>query len=200
MFGIKTKLIKIKYRINNRHNYTKIKKCVDISKIDVGKGTYGVIDILLYGGENSKLYVGNYCSIANECVFILGGEHKYNTLSTYPFKARILNESESVTKGDIIVSDDVWIGYGSTILSGVKIGQGAIVGAKSIVTKDIPPYAIYVGNKVIKYRFSEEIIDKLLKIDFCKIDKEDIIKNINLFYLEINEDNIDNLIESIKKN
>ena len=130
-------------------------------------------------------------------MFFLGGEHRYRYISTYPFKKRFLDIPESDTKGDIIIKDDVWIGYGCTILSGVTIGQGAIIGAKSVVARDIPPYAIYVGNKVIKYRFSEEVIKKLLEIDFSKIDEDCIKKNIDELYTEVNEKNIDVLLKKI---
>ena len=199
MLGIKSKIIKLKYRKNNKHNRTTIKNACDISKITVGNGTYGVIDIKTYGGQNCNLKIGNYCSIANDTVFLLGGEHEYNKISTYPFKAQYLREPESKNKGDIIIKDDVWIGYGTTILSGVTIGQGALIGAKSVVAKDIPPYAIFVGNKVIKYRFDEKIIKELLKIDFSKISEEFIKNNIETLYKDVNETNIKELVEKLKE-
>lgn len=199
MFGIKTRLLKRKYRKQNCHNFTTIKNACDINKISVGKGTYGIIDIKTYGGQNCNLLIGNYCSIANDTVFLLGGEHCYDKISTYPFKSKYLKEPESLNKGDIIIKDDVWIGYGSTILSGVTIGQGAIIGAKSTVAKDIPPYAIFAGNKVIKYRFNENIIKELLKINFSKIDEEFIRKNINLLYEKINENNIKEIMTGFEK-
>lgn len=95
------------------------------------------------------------------------------------------------------MGDDVWIGYGSTILSGVRVGQGAVIGAKSVVAKDIPPYAIYAGTRVIKYRFNEEIIQKLLKIDFAKLDYKAINNNIENLYLKCNNDNIDEIINGL---
>ena len=86
---------------------------------------------------------------------------------TYPFNA-LFSEGAHITghpssKGDIVIGNDVWIGYQSCILSGVTIGNGAIIGAKSVVTKDVPPYAIVAGNpaKFIRYRFPQETIDKL---------------------------------------
>lgn len=199
MFGIRKAIIKRKYRKKNKFNYTEIKNACDISKIEVGMETYGIIDIKTYGGENCILKIGNYCSIANDTVFILGGEHEYKHISTYPFKAKFLETPESKNNGDIEISDDVWIGYGSTILSGVKIGQGAIIGARSVVAKDVPPYAIYCGNKVIKYRFSKEIIKELLKIDYSKIDKDFIKNNINIFYENITEDNIVEIVKTLTK-
>ena len=199
MFGIKTKIGNIIYRKKNKHNFTKLKHYTKISDIKVGKGTYGILDIKKYGGENSKLYIGNYCSIANDCVFLLGGEHNYKKISTYPFKAYYLNEGESTNNGDIIIDDDVWIGYGSTILSGVRIGQGAIIGAKSVVAKDIPPYAVYVGNRIIKYRFNENIIEKLLKANYDNLSKDKILKNIEKLYENINENNVEEIINIINK-
>lgn len=197
MFGIVSKYKKNMYRRENSHNYTIIKNPASYKNIIVGIHTYGTINALMYRGENSKLYIGNYCSIANECVFLLGGEHDYNKVSTYPFKAKIMNIGEATNKGDIVIKDDVWIGYGSTILSGVTIGQGAIIGAKSIVSKNVPPYAIYVGNKIIKYRFKPEIIERLLEIDYSKLEYNKIRSNIDLFYEIIDEGNIEKIINYI---
>ena len=196
---IKTLVKKIIYRARNKHNFTQLAENTDISKIEVGNGTYGRINAKTYRGGNIKLKIGNYCSIANETVFLLGGEHNYNNISTYPFKAKYLNKDEAKGKGDIIIKDDVWIGYGSTILSGVTIGQGAIIGAKSVVAKDVPPYAIFAGNKIIKYRFDENTINKLLQIDFSKISEDFIKQNIELLYNEVNEKNIDEIIKRLKK-
>ena len=128
---------------------------------------------------------------------MLGAEHDYRRVSTYPFKARYLNKSENSSKGNIIVKDDVWIGFNCTILSGVTIGQGAVIGANSIVAKDVPPYAIYVGNQVIKYRFNKEIIEKLLKIDYSKLSKESIEQNVNELYTHIEKENVDEVIRSL---
>ncbi len=197
MFGIRTKLNNYQYRKKNGHNCTNIVRKIDISLIEVGKGSYGDLNVITHSGKNSKLYIGHYCSIAADVVFMLGGEHNYHTISTYPFKAKYFGQPESETKGDIVIGDDVWIGYGATILSGVTIGQGAVIGAKSVVSKDVPPYAIYVGGKVIKYRFSREIIEKLEKVDFSKLDSETIKSKIDELSCFIDEKNIDALIDSI---
>ncbi len=117
--------------------------------------------------DETKLKIGKFCSLGEDVVFILGGEHRADWITTYPFNA-LFSEGAHITghpssKGDIVVGNDVWIGYQSCILSGVTIGNGAIIGAKSVVTKDVPPYAIVAGNpaKFIRYRFPQEIIDKL---------------------------------------
>lgn len=192
----KKHILQKKFKKINSHNQTWMKNIFDINKVIVGKGTYGPLEVRCYGNDKEKLIIGNYCSIAHGTKFILGGEHNYKVFSTYLFKKKFnISGNESITKGEIILEDDVWIGENSLILSGVKIGQGAVIGAGSIVSKNIPPYAIYAGNKVIKYRFSDEIINKLLQIDFDKLDENKIRDNIDLLYTEINEKNVDQIIK-----
>lgn len=112
--------------------------------------------------------------------FIFGSEHPYHCILTFPFKIKVCGQAyEALSKGDIKICDDVWIGYGAVILSGITIGQGAIIAAGNIVTTNVPAYAIVGGNpaKFIKYRFEESIIAKLINIDFSKFD-QDFIKII----------------------
>ena len=128
--------------------------------------------------------------VAQEVMFVLDADHYVDTISTFPFKVKIMGlPIEGISKGDIIVEDDVWIGYRSTILSGVRIGQGAVVAAGAVVTKDVPPYAIVGGvpAKVLKYRFNDELIEELKKVDFSKLSKEDVEKNINNLYKKLEE-------------
>jgi acetyltransferase-like isoleucine patch superfamily enzyme len=173
---------KKKWRDINHHNETMPKNVFDISQVKIGRYTYGGISVLKHSNSDEKLYIGDFCSIAPNVQFILGSDHKYNCISTFPFKVKVIGQQyEALSKGDIRVLDDVWIGYGSIILSGVTINQGAIVVAGSVVTKDVPHYAIVGGNpaRIIKYRFDQCIIDKLVKIDFSKLDYELINSNIN---------------------
>jgi virginiamycin A acetyltransferase len=131
----------------------------DFSLVSIGRFCYGPLNINAPASiENpSHLFIGNFVSIAPNVVFLLCSEHPTNLISTFPFRALIQNASKeaSLSKGDIIVDDDVWIGYGATILSGVHIGQGAVVGTEAVVTKDVEPYAVVGGNPahVIRYRF-----------------------------------------------
>ena len=192
------KLQNRKWRKINGHNYTEICNRFDFDLVNVGKYTYGDLNIIHFGPKSSKLKIGNFCSIASEVKFLLGGEHNYKNLSTYPFKKKFLNIEETLSKGDIIVEDDVWIGYGVTILSGVTIGQGAVIGAGSVVRKSVPPYAIYVNDKVVKYRFNEDIIKKLLLLDYSKLNTENIGKNINTLYENIDEENVAEILKEIK--
>lgn len=177
---------RIKWKNRNKHNYTFPVNIFDIDNVKVGKYTYGPINV--FNDTLNKLIIGNYCSISQNVKFIVGGEHNINTFSTYPFKHYFeAVELEATSKGDIIVDDDVWFGYGSIVLSGVHIGQGSVIAAGSVVTKDVEPYSIVGGNpaKLIKYRFSKDIINELLKVDFSKIDSNIINNHINELYENI---------------
>ena len=176
-----------KWKKRNKHNnVTPISLC-NIDRIEVGNYSYGKIDVHTFNNPNEKLLIGSFCSITNGCSFILSGEHSITGIMTYPLINDVKINSKS--KGPIIVDDDVWIGYGATIMSGVHIGQGAVVAAGAVVTKDVPPYAIVGGvpAKVIKYRFEPEMIKELLKIDYSKLSKEDIAKHIDDLYKELKD-------------
>lgn len=178
-----------KWRFLNMHNETTAECIFNLNLVSVGKKTYGGINVLTFN-EISKLRVGNYCSIGPDVIFIVSADHFVHNISTYPFKVKILNERfEGISKGDIIVDDDVWIGYGATILSGVHIHQGAVIAAGAVVTKDVPPYAIVGGApaNIIKYRFDEKIIEKLLKIDFGKLTEETVREHIDELYRNVDE-------------
>lgn len=184
----------------NSHNEVSPIGYINPDLISIGKRSYGSIKVSAFGNPDEFLKIGNYVSIAPGVHFLLGGEHVYSGFSTFPSKVKLRgDEWEAPTKGPIVVEDDVWIGSESLILSGVTIGQGAVVAAKSLVVKDIPPYAIVGGNpaKIIKYRFSPDLIDKLLCVDFSSISDENLLRNIELLYTEITEDNVDSIIGCI---
>lgn len=188
-YKIKRIIFKIKWRKSNGHNGTYAENIFSANDVKIGKYTYGPLYVLNFD-TNSKLIIGNYCSIALNVVFCLGADHKVETVSTFPFKVKVLGEkAEAISKGDIIIGDDVWIGHGSTIMSGVTVGQGAVVAAGAVVTRDVPPYAIVGGvpAKVIKYRFSDEIIQELLKVDYNKLDESMIREHINELYYNVND-------------
>lgn len=192
----------IKWRKRNRHNFTIINTNFNFSSVDVGVKSYGSLNVYTYGSEGEHLSIGNYVSIAPNVYFILGGNHKYTSFSTFPYKVFVFGEEkEALSKGPIIVEDDVWIGMGSIILSGVRLGQGSVVAAGSVVTKDVPNYAIVAGNPaiVIKYRFDEEIISILNQLDFSKINDEILWENKNILYEELKHDNCKKLIDSLAK-
>lgn len=142
-----------------------------------------------YPINHDKLIIGKFCSIACGAKFLFNSaNHTLSSLSTYPFPLFFEEwnlEKKDVTKswdnkGNIIIGNDVWIGYEAVILAGVTIGDGAIIGTRAVVTKDVPPYTIVGGvpAKPIKKRFSEEIISKLLDIQWWNWPDEKIAKNI----------------------
>jgi len=157
------------------------KEKFNIPSISIGDFTYGNPEVV---GDDSgaKLKIGKFCSIAGGTKIFLGLNHNVNWITTYPFSSNVIPtkshgniafpngqhlEGHSGTKGDVIIGNDVWIGEGVTILSGINIGDGAVIGAKTVVAKDVPAYSTAVGNpmKIVRKRFSDDIIDKLLK---CK--------------------------------
>ncbi len=186
----------IKWGNSNKDNYTSVQNIFPMHCVKVGYKSYGNLNIHSYSnGIGEKLEIGNFVSIANNVNFILGGNHTTNTITNYPVKTFFANTflQDAFSNGPIIIEDEVWIGFGATILSGVKIGKGAIIAAGSIVTKDVPPYAIMGGNpaKLIKYRFDQDIIETLLKIDLLKMKNSFIVNNIDAFYKRIsNKDDV----------
>ena len=160
----------------------------------------------------NRLFIGDFCSIAPQVTFLLSADHYTDHLSTYPFKVKIVKsvETEGVSKGDIVIKDDVWIGYGATILSGVTIAYGgtsllttapaAIIAPCPIVTPEsiVAPYAIVGGvpAKVIKYRFEQDIVKELLKIDYRQMDQRKICTHESELYEKIvNVDQLDWVLE-----
>jgi acetyltransferase-like isoleucine patch superfamily enzyme len=135
----------------------------------IGRGSYGGLTILKYDSEN-RLRIGSFCSFAADVTVFLGGDHRMDWITTYPFNvldqrfADITGHPRS--KGDVVIGNDVWLGRGAVILSGVTVGNGAAIGAYAVVTKDVPPYGIVAGNpaKLLRLRFSEKVIEELQRI------------------------------------
>ncbi len=134
-----------------------------------------------------KLIIGKFCAIASDVTFIMnGGNHLSNALSTYPFAifgkdwVSAMEGKTYPSKGDTVIGNDVWLGYGATIMPGITIGDGAIVGAKAVVTKDIAPYSIVGGNPAleIKKRFSDETVEALLEIKWWNWPIEKITQHL----------------------
>lgn len=141
----------------------------------------------LFDFTGDKLIIGKFCMIASDVTFIMNGaNHLSEAISTYPFAifghdwSNAMEGKEYPEKGNTIIGNDVWIGYGATIMPGVTVGDGAIIATKSVVTKDVAPYSIVGGNpaKEIKKRFSEEDIKKLLEISWWDWPIEKITENV----------------------
>ena len=142
-----------------------------------------------YPINRDRLIMGKFCSIACGAKFLFtSANHTQKSLSTYPFPIFFDEwdlDVKDITsawdrKGDIIIGNDVWIGYEAVIMSGVTIGDGAIIGARSVVTKDIPPYTIVGGvpARQIRRRFSEETISALLELKWWNWPREKIARKI----------------------
>ncbi len=137
----------------------------------IGEHTYGQPNLRMYSGDSDDgVTIGKYCSISNEVIFFPGGNHPTCWVSTFPFHGLGLlpgtKPGMPCSDGPITVGNDVWLGYHTTVLSGVTIGDGAVVGAYAVVAHDVPAYAVAVGNpaRVARYRFSEAQIAALLRI------------------------------------
>ncbi|EKE14761.1 MAG: acetyltransferase (isoleucine patch superfamily)-like protein [uncultured bacterium] len=139
---------------------------------------------------SGSVTIGKYGGIA-ENLYIISSNHKIDHADL----GGMFSENLDINKGPIYIGNNVWIGDNVTILTGVTIGDGAAIGAGSVVTRDIPPFAVAVGApaKVIKYRFSENIIDRLLNISWWHWDYKTIQKNKSFFNTQINDKNIDSL-------
>lgn len=193
-------LIKIKWRAKNKHNNTTLVRRCNIDIISVGNHSYGNLEVYDFGNVNESLIIGSFVSIANNVIFILGGNHRTDTVTTFPFSSKILKQNfelDALTKGPIIIEDDVWLGNNVIVLSGVKISKGAIIAAGSVVTKSVLPYTIVGGNpaKLIKERFPNYIKDKLIKYSLSSLELKKLNELIPLLYTNILED--DSAIEKI---
>jgi virginiamycin A acetyltransferase len=188
------------YPMNDYKKLVFLKNFVKASNIIVGDHTYfddfrhgpdkfEEFNVLYnYDFSKVKLIIGKFCAIAAEVKFIMTGDHKLDAISTFPFPI-FQNGWESAydiknlpVKGDIIIGNDVWMGYDSLIKNGVCVSDGAIIAARSVVVKDIPAYAIVAGNpaKVVKMRFNEKTIEQLLRIAWWNWDIEKINKHLKL--------------------
>lgn len=166
-------------------NICYLKNCITNPNIQIGDYTFyhdfeNPLDfekknvLYHYPVNNDKLTIGKFCSIAHGTRFLFNGaNHKLNSLSTYPFAVMYQEWDLDIpvtdawdNKGDIVVGNDVWIGFEAVIMAGVSIGDGAIIASRSVVTKDVEPYSIVGGvpAKLIRKRFPEEQIRKLLEM------------------------------------
>lgn len=134
-----------------------------------------------------KLIIGKFCMLASGVKFIMNGaNHLTNSISSYPFAIfgrsweKAMEGKAYPNKGDVIIGNDVWIGHNATIMAGVKIGDGAIIGTNSTVVKDVEPYSIVGGNpaREIRKRFDEKTINKLLELKWWDWDIQKITDHV----------------------
>lgn len=144
------------------------------SYVSVGVGTY-MADTSFYRWGDERIIIGKYCSIAQQVRILAGGGHRTDMVSTFPFDSLLLSypgnsnppkERSYVCGKGIEIGNDVWIGFGATIIGHVKIGDGAVIGAGAVVMTDVEPYGIALGNpaRAYKYRHSEAVVRALLDL------------------------------------
>jgi acetyltransferase-like isoleucine patch superfamily enzyme len=168
-------------------------------RLSMGPHSYGRPLVRWYPGDSESLRVriGSFVAIADDVVMMIGGEHRVDWISTYPFRVMFdlpgkYEDGHPRSKGDIVIGNDVWIGRGARILSGVTVGDGAVIGAYSVVTKDVRPYAIVAGNPAgeVRRRFSDEQIEALLRIRWWEWGDAELHAAVS----ELNSDQIDEFI------
>ncbi|GBU18710.1 MULTISPECIES: CatB-related O-acetyltransferase [Methylobacterium] len=156
----------------NPHNETRIhlEKLVRRYGFSIGAYSYGRPKVR-FPDSGRRLTIGRYCSIADKVEILLGGDHRLDWVSTYPFAAMrgLWPEAEApadyhASRGDVAIGHDVWLGSGCMILSGVTVGHGAVVAARAVVTRDVPPYAVVAGNpaRIVRHRFEPAQVERLL--------------------------------------
>lgn len=158
-------------RSNFRARRTTLARLARSGRVVVGAETYGDPAIYVYGGDDTRLLLGAYVSIARGVTFVLGGNHRVDSVTTFPLRIRFdlpgkYEDGNPWSRGDVVVGSDVWFGANCLVLSGVTIGHGAVLAAGAVVTSDIPPYSIAAGSPATprRLRFSPHQIDALLRI------------------------------------
>ncbi len=140
--------------------------------LQLGKHSYGTISIQVWSRPNVVIKTGAYCSFGPNIKMMIDGNHPMDTFSTYPF-AKIFSDvpPNNYGKENPTIGNDVWIGSDVVIHSGVHIGDGSVIAAQSVVTRDVPPYAVVAGNpaRVVKYRFDEDTIRSLLEVKWWEL-------------------------------
>ena len=156
-------------------------------RLTMGRGTYGNPRVVTYPGDTSRVTIGSFTSIGRDVHLMDGGNHRIDWVSTFPFRAvygldGAYEDGHPATKGDIEIGSDVWIGRGARVMSGVTIGDGAVVAAYSVVTRDVRPYAIVAGVPASEQRrrFTDEQIDALLEIAWWEWPMERIMASVSL--------------------
>jgi acetyltransferase-like isoleucine patch superfamily enzyme len=151
-------------------------------RLSMGRASYGNPHIPVYPGDDSRVRVGSFVSIGMDVVLMDGGNHRIDWVTTFPLRSQLklpgaYADGHPATKGDIVIGNDVWIGRGARVLSGIQVGDGAVIAGYSVVTKDVRPYAIVAGNPAheVRRRFSDDQVEALLAIAWWEWPLEKIV-------------------------
>lgn len=153
----------------NRYRRRVLRQLIASGRVTMGAHSYGIPEIRLFDNDDTtRLHIGRYSSIAAGVNILLGGNHPTDRLTTFPIREKLAlpgagTDGFPSSKGDVVIGNDVWIGFGATVVSGVHIGDGAIIGAGSVIVGDVEPFAIVAGNpaRVVRRRFDDDVITRL---------------------------------------
>ncbi|GJE26899.1 Streptogramin A acetyltransferase [Methylobacterium organophilum] len=177
-------------RGRNPHNETRrhLEKLAKRWNFSIGAYSYGCPKVR-FPESGRRLTIGRYCSIADKVEILLGGDHRLDWVSTYPFAAMrgLWPEAQApedyhASRGDVTIGNDVWLGSGCMILSGVTIGHGAVVAARAVVTRDVPAYAVVAGNpaRVVRMRFDPATVAALVETAWWAFPHETVTRWVPL--------------------
>lgn len=154
-------------------------------RLKIGRHSYGEPVVVAARDSTVRVTIGNFCSIADGVTFLCSGDHRPDWVTTFPFRLRLGLPGAGADghprhKGDIVVGHDVWIGRDVMILEGVHIGHGAVVAARSLVTRDVAPYSIVAGTpaRELRPRFPPGIVADLLAVEWWHWDDRTILERI----------------------
>ena len=175
-----------------------------MSNYQQGRYSYSLGHTILDSNHRgNKVILGNFCSVSHNCLYILDDNHTVDTVSTFPWAGQVAGPLKQKpipppNKGNITIGNDVWIGINCTFMGGVTIGDGAVIAAGSVVTKDVEPYSIVGGNpsKHIKYRFDDDIIKELLDIKWWNWNNDTLAQMVP----HINSRDIQGFIDKCREN
>lgn len=188
----------------NPHNLTAVHLATLSRRYGFGIGThsYGKPKIR-FPESGARLTIGRFCSIADRVEILLGGGHRLDWVSTFPFAAfpeswrtgDLTWSDYQVSRGDVTIGSDVWIGSGATILSGVTIGPGAVIAARAVVPRDVPAFAVVAGNpaRVVRTRFEPPVVAALLETAWWDLPDPDVAALVPL----LSSERTDELIEAL---
>jgi len=153
----------------------------------MGRYSYGTPSVIAFPGDVNKVVVGSFAAIAHGVEIFVGGNHRTDWVATFPFRIKLrlpgaLEDGAPSTKGDVVIGNDVWIGRGAKILSGVTVGHGAVIGAYAVVTRDVRPYAVVAGNpaREVKRRFNDVQVASLQAIAWWDWPIDEIVQAVPL--------------------
>lgn len=173
------------------------REAMQSGRVTIGRHTYGSFTVGVDRNDEMRIRIGAYCSIASGVEFGAGGDHRTDWVSSYPFRVRwglpgAYEDGHPRSQPDIVVGNDVWIGSQALIMPGVTIGDGAVIGARAVVTRSVRPYAVVVGVPAheVRRRFEDEQVEALLALRWWEWPEERVRAHVDL----LSSPNIDALL------